>query len=225
MLEPKRGYYDSFILLLDFNSLYPSIIQEYNLCFTTLESWSEYASAAANTDTEPNNDSLPPVPDDSVERGVLPRVIRSLVQRRRAVKKMMKSEPTVEKKQEVGIELLAVGGDARFLTICQQLDIRQKALKLTANSLYGCLGFSFSRFFAQPIAAMVTALGRETLQRTVDIATNSVGLDVIYGDTDSIMINTRITDPQDYDKVLQLGNKVKSEVSWKLTVRSAPCCY
>ena len=126
---------------------------------------------------------------------------------------MMKSEPTVEKKQEVGIELLAVGGDARFLTICQQLDIRQKALKLTANSMYGCLGFSFSRFFAQPIAAMVTALGRETLQRTVDIATNSVGLDVIYGDTDSIMINTRITDPQDYDKVLQLGNKVKSEVN------------
>ena len=94
-----------------------------------------------------------------------------------------------------------------------QLDIRQKAIKLTANSMYGCLGFSNSRFFAQPIAALVTAMGRETLQRAVDIAQETVGLEVIYGDTDSIMINTRISDPNELKAVEDLGEKVKKEVN------------
>jgi len=79
--------------------------------------------------------------------------------------------------------------------------------------MYGCLGFSNSRFFAQPIAALVTAMGRETLQRTVDIAQTKVGLDVIYGDTDSIMINTRINDENDLAKVKELGERVKKEVN------------
>jgi DNA polymerase alpha subunit A len=38
VFEPKRGLWDRFVLVMDFNSLYPSIIQEYNIDFTTVSS-------------------------------------------------------------------------------------------------------------------------------------------------------------------------------------------
>eukprot|EP00112_Aurelia_sp_Birch-Aquarium-sp1_P010022 Seg2162.5 transcript_id=Seg2162.5/GoldUCD/mRNA.D3Y31 product="DNA polymerase alpha catalytic subunit" protein_id=Seg2162.5/GoldUCD/D3Y31 len=132
VLEPKKGFYDKFILLLDFNSLYPSIIQEYNICFTTVNRQSH----------QEGEDDIPDVPDSSLPPGILPTEIRKLVERRRQVKKMMK---------EV----------ARDSDLYLQYDIRQKALKLTANSMYGCLGFTHSRFHAKPLAAMVTMKGRE----------------------------------------------------------------
>lgn len=38
VFEPKRGLWDRYVLVMDFNSLYPSIIQEWNIDFTTVSS-------------------------------------------------------------------------------------------------------------------------------------------------------------------------------------------
>jgi len=125
--------------------------------------------------SQPNdNETMPELPSSDLGQGVLPRLIATLVQRRRQVKSLMKD------KSATPAQLL-------------QYDIRQLALKLTANSMYGCLGFEGSRFYARPLAALTTFKGREILGQTKDLA-ESQGLEVIYGDTDSVMINTNVTD-------------------------------
>ncbi|KAM3936321.1 DNA polymerase alpha catalytic subunit [Leptodactylus fuscus] len=192
VLDPKVGFYDKFILLLDFNSLYPSIIQEYNICFTTVH---RTAANAQNAKEGEDQDEIPELPNSDLEMGILPREIRKLVERRRHVKQLMK-QPDLNPDMYL------------------QYDIRQKALKLTANSMYGCLGFSYSRFYAKPLAALVTHQGREILLHTKEMV-QKMNLEVIYGDTDSIMINTNCNN---LEEVFKLGNKVKSEInkSYKL---------
>lgn len=192
VLEPKKGFYDRIVLLLDFNSLYPSIIQEYNICFTTVERGGENTNNNMTDATVSEGDCVPPVPDNSLPQGVLPRILKTLVERRRAVKSMMKK-------------------DAK-LTAAQlaSLNIRQQALKLTANSMYGCLGFSHSRFYAKPLAILITAKGREILQNTVNLTREACQSDVIYGDTDSIMVNTRSNSLQE---ARALGQKIKKAVN------------
>ncbi|XP_019380056.1 PREDICTED: DNA polymerase alpha catalytic subunit isoform X1 [Gavialis gangeticus] len=187
VLDPKVGFYDKFILLLDFNSLYPSIIQEFNICFTTVQ---RVSSDAQKRTEEGEEEEIPELPDSSLEMGILPKEIRKLVERRRQVKQLMK-QPHLNP------------------DLYLQYDIRQKALKLTANSMYGCLGFSYSRFYAKPLAALVTHKGREILMHTKEMV-QKMNLEVIYGDTDSIMINTNSTN---LEEVFKLGNKIKSEVN------------
>ncbi|KAI8620567.1 DNA polymerase family B-domain-containing protein [Chytriomyces sp. MP71] len=179
VLEPKKGLYEKFVLMLDFNSLYPSIIQEFNICFTTVE-----------RPAEMEDDAVPNPPDPSVPQGILPKLLATLVERRRSVKGLMKNPKLSE---------------GEF----SELNIRQQALKLTANSMYGCLGFTHSRFYAKPLAMLVTQRGREILQSTVDLAT-SENLEVIYGDTDSIMIHTNTDSVKD---VLKCGNEFKRAVN------------
>jgi len=185
VLEPKRGFYDKCVLLLDFNSLYPSIIQEYNICFTTVE----YDKQAGELGPDESM-TIPEAPPSSAPRGILPRLIKTLVDRRKQVKQLLKTEKNPAK--------------------YKQLDIRQLAIKIMANSMYGCLGFTYSRFYAKPLAALVTYKGRDILQNTMDLAQQKLNKEVIYGDTDSIMV---YTGTNDLKEVKRIGNEIKAEVN------------
>ncbi|KKK17062.1 putative DNA polymerase alpha catalytic subunit [Aspergillus ochraceoroseus] len=182
VFEPERGLYDRFVLVMDFNSLYPSIIQEYNICFTTVD-------RTASAENE-NEEKVPEVPPSDAEQGILPRLIATLVGRRREVKKLMKDKRATP-------EQLALW------------DTKQLAFKLTANSMYGCLGYTQSRFYARPLAMLTTFKGREILRSTKELA-ESKQLRVIYGDTDSVMINTNMDTISD---ALKVGEEFKKSVN------------
>ncbi|KAK0711546.1 hypothetical protein B0H67DRAFT_294622 [Lasiosphaeris hirsuta] len=180
VFEPERGLYDKFVLVMDFNSLYPSIIQEFNICFTTVD----------RTKLSDDEEAVPDVPDKKLGPGILPELIAGLVNRRKEVKKLMKDKNATP-------EQLATW------------DIKQLALKLTANSMYGCLGYERSRFYARPLAVLTTYKGREILRSTKELA-EANSLQVIYGDTDSVMINANVDNIAD---ALRVGQEFKEAVN------------
>lgn len=119
-------------------------MQEFNICFTTVDrsvpavTIKEEGGAKGTANDE---EVLPDLPDPSLATGILPTEIRKLVDSRREVKKLIHDKLSKD--------------------LLLQYDIRQKALKLTANSMYGCLGFSHSRFYAKPLAALITGKRRD----------------------------------------------------------------
>ena len=125
-------------------------------------------------------------------QGILPKLIATLVSRRRQVKALMKDKKAT-------VDQLATW------------DIKQLALKLTANSMYGCLGYTQSRFYARPLAMLTTFKGREILRSTKDLA-ESTQLRVIYGDTDSVMINTNA---DNIEEAMKVGIDFKRSVNEK----------
>ena len=88
VIEPKKGYYDIPIATLDFASLYPSIMQAHNLCYSTLVAQKDIKNfPAEHLEKTPTNDYFV---KSSVHKGVLPIILDSLLAARKRAKSDMK---------------------------------------------------------------------------------------------------------------------------------------
>lgn len=177
VIEPERGYYDVPISTLDFTSLYPSIMQAHNLCYTTLlkPEIVQKLGLVKDVDYEltPNNDMFV---KPSRRKGLLPEILADLLAARKRAKNDLKKETDPFKR--------AV------------LDGRQLALKISANSVYGFTGATVGKLPCLQISSSVTAYGRDMIFKTKDFIESHFTVKngykhdakVIYGDTDSVMI-------------------------------------
>ncbi|MBN1538844.1 MAG: DNA polymerase II, partial [Candidatus Thermoplasmatota archaeon] len=155
-MEP--GLYH-WVAVLDFRSMYPSIMIQNNICFTTL------------TDREEGTIHSP-VPGVNYlgpeeKRGLVPGILRDLMRERQETKKMMRSAGDP--------------GDREYY------DGLQEAIKVLMNSFYGVFASFFYRFTDRSIGSSITAYARENIITIIDTL-RSEGRDVIYSDTDSIFI-------------------------------------
>lgn len=184
VIDPVRGYHKDPVCVLDFESLYPSIMRAYNICISTfLGTWQ-------NRDDVPNEYTFPEYSVIEIDagvcvvfkrkgiEGVFPSILRVLLEQRKTVKTTMKS---FEK------------GSIQY----NQANAKQLSLKVAANSLYGYLGAPTSQIYEKALAASVTSMGRQSLfqVRTIIETLCKEGrlpsqVHVVYGD--SVTGNTPI---------------------------------
>lgn len=169
VLEPKVGYYDDPVAVCDFKSLYPSLQIQHNMSYDTLIPENKI-DALGLRDKVKQMASGKWFLSRECGDGIIPRIQQLLLGQRAKVKKMMKSAP-----------------DAFTRSV---FDMRQLALKLSANSVYGFLGVSIAAGGMLPLfecGESTTAEGRKALMAAKEHAERE-GYECIYGDTDSIFL-------------------------------------
>ncbi|XP_062954509.1 DNA polymerase zeta catalytic subunit isoform X2 [Cynocephalus volans] len=190
IMEPESRFYSNSVLVLDFQSLYPSIVIAYNYCFSTclghvenLGKYDEFKFGCTSLRVPP--DLLYQIRHDitvspngvafvkpSVRKGVLPRMLEEILKTRFMVKQSMKAY-----KQDRALS--------------RMLDARQLGLKLIANVTFGYTSANFSgRMPCIEVGDSIVHKARETLERAIKLVndTKKWGARVVYGDTDSMFV-------------------------------------
>jgi DNA polymerase I len=163
VLSPKPGLHEN-IAVLDFKSMYPNIMINYNLSPDTY---------IAPEEPEPLDGTyVAPEVGHRFRKdppGFYKEALTYLIDIRSQVRQQMKnlSPKTVE---------------------YQVLDARQKAVKILTNAAYGYAGWVGARWYIKPVAEAASAWGRHIILKASQMA-QEAGIGVVYGDTDSLFIN------------------------------------
>ena len=196
--EPITGMHD-WVVSFDLNSLYPSIIMQYNMSPETI---ADGEICNINVDSILANPSIANSRGKSLgangqyfnidKMGVFPAIISDLYEERVGIKRSM-----LDSQQELqGInkadkqELLRLERD---ISISEN---KQMAIKILLNSLYGAIGNKYFRFFDQRIAEAITLSGQLIIrwgEKAINDYINKIlGTNkdyVIAIDTDSLYVN------------------------------------
>ncbi len=218
VLKPKKGFYGpkNPIATLDFASLYPSIQMAKNLCPSTFVKSLAYALAqgVAAEDVYRTEAGYLFV-KKRVREGVMPCALRIILAERARIRKQMKNH-------------------AKGTPEHVALDAWQGAIKIVANSVYGATGAKQGPFFAIMVSSSVTGTGRVALTKVRDYVNNGgkpksfgrfkdVVLDVIYGDTDSVMVKCTHKDVENNaEAALELLDLVADSINKESGIFEAP---
>jgi len=159
VLEPKKGIHFD-VTVMDFASLYPSIIKTKNISYETV--------CCPHIECKTNMVPFTKHWACTKKSGVVSLLIGALKELRVGHFKKLSKTTKDEKKK-------------------QQYETISESLKVFLNASYGVIGFENFPLYYLPTAEAVTAYGRSIITDTVKTA-KETNMDVIYGDTDSIFI-------------------------------------
>ncbi|MEM0027487.1 MAG: DNA polymerase II [Ignisphaera sp.] len=159
VLEPKKGVHEN-ICVLDFSAMYPSIMMKYNIGPDTLVLGEECNNCFEAPETG--------YKFSKQSEAFFKTALNILVNARKSVRELMKKLPVESPEYRI-------------------LDARQRALKVLANACYGYMAWTGARWYCKECAEAVADFGRETIKKAIAFA-KELGLEVIYGDTDSLFV-------------------------------------
>jgi DNA polymerase delta subunit 1 len=167
VLNCKEGFFQD-CLVLDFASLYPSIMIAWNLCFCTWLRPGNESKPKAHFELKTSKTDLGTFQFQQTLPGLLPRLLKKLLAARKEAKKDMKKAD--------------LEGNAELKEL---MNGRQLALKISCNSVYGFTGAAtFGVYACPPIAATVTNEGRALIEETIKYVESAFveeKVAVIYG--------------------------------------------
>lgn len=160
VVEPKEGIHFD-VVVMDFASLYPSIIKVRNISYETVRC--SHEECKKNTIPQTNHWAC------SKRNGLTSMIIGSLRDLRVNYYKSLSKKETLTNEQR------------------QQYTVVSQALKVILNASYGVMGAEIFPLYFLPSAEATTAIGRYTILETIKKC-EEAGIEVLYGDTDSIFI-------------------------------------
>lgn len=210
VMEPQSAFYNSPLVVLDFQSLYPSVMIAYNYCYSTflgrVVSWrgrnkmgfTDYQRQQRLLELFKDQINIAPngvmYAKPGIRKSLLAKMLCEILETRVMVKSGMKA-------------------DREDKTLQRLLNNRQLALKLIANVTYGYTSASFSgRMPCSEIADSIVQTGRETLEKAIALihSVGKWGAEVVYGDTDSLFVYLK---GRTKDEAFDIGEEIAKTIT------------